>query len=63
MEAIKGSRKSKNKGLMQIILLSGGSGTRLWPISNDARSKQFIRILDVDGSDELESMVQRVHRQ
>ncbi len=48
---------------MQIILLSGGSGTRLWPISNDARSKQFIRILDVDGSDELESMVQRVHRQ
>lgn len=48
---------------MQIILLSGGAGTRLWPISNDARSKQFLRVLDVDGSDELESMVQRVHRQ
>lgn len=48
---------------MQIILLSGGSGTRLWPLSNDARSKQFLRVLDVDGSDELESMVQRVHRQ
>lgn len=48
---------------MQIILLSGGSGTRLWPLSNDARSKQFLRILDVNGSDELESMVQRVHRQ
>lgn len=48
---------------MQIILLSGGSGTRLWPLSNDARSKQFLRLFDVDGSKELESMVQRVHRQ
>lgn len=48
---------------MQIILLSGGSGTRLWPLSNDARSKQFLRVLDVAGSTELESMVQRVHRQ
>lgn len=48
---------------MQIILLSGGSGTRLWPLSNDTRSKQFLRVLDVEGSDRRESMVQRVHRQ
>lgn len=48
---------------MQIILLSGGSGTRLWPLSNDARSKQFLRLLPVDGSEERESMVQRVLRQ
>ncbi|MDE5876338.1 MAG: cupin domain-containing protein [Muribaculaceae bacterium] len=48
---------------MQIILLSGGSGTRLWPLSNDARSKQFLRLLPVEGSDKLESMVQRVVRQ
>lgn len=48
---------------MQIILLSGGSGTRLWPLSNDARSKQFLRLLPVDNSDRLESMVQRVVRQ
>lgn len=48
---------------MQVILLSGGSGTRLWPLSNDARSKQFLRVLSVNGSNELESMVQRVHRQ
>ncbi|MBD5311283.1 MAG: cupin domain-containing protein [Bacteroides sp.] len=48
---------------MQIILLSGGSGTRLWPLSNDARSKQFLRLLPVEGSDGLESMVQRVIRQ
>ncbi len=45
-----------------IILLSGGSGRRLWPLSNEVRSKQFIRIFrDPDG--ELESMVQRVYRQ
>lgn len=48
---------------MQIILLSGGSGTRLWPLSNDARSKQFLKLLPIDGSDECESMVQRVVRQ
>ena len=46
---------------MNIILLSGGSGKRLWPLSNDIRSKQFIKIFKtVDGS---ESMVQRVYRQ
>nr|WP_330376314.1 sugar phosphate nucleotidyltransferase [Butyrivibrio sp. AE3004] len=47
---------------MNIILLSGGSGQRLWPLSNDVRSKQFIKIFkDKDG--EYESMVQRVYRQ
>lgn len=47
---------------MNIILLSGGSGKRLWPLSNDIRSKQFIKLFNgPDG--ELESMVQRVHRQ
>lgn len=47
---------------MQIILLSGGSGTRLWPLSNDARSKQFLSLLPApDGG--RESMVQRVVRQ
>ena len=29
---------------MQIVLLSGGSGQRLWPLSNDVRSKQFLKI-------------------
>jgi len=47
---------------MNIILLSGGSGKRLWPLSNDVRSKQFIRLFkDQDGN--YESMVQRVCRQ
>lgn len=47
---------------MQIILLSGGSGTRLWPLSNEARSKQFLRLLPgADGTPE--SMIQRVVRQ
>lgn len=47
---------------MNIILLSGGSGQRLWPLSNDIRSKQFIKIFHKDDG-ELESMVQRVYRQ
>lgn len=47
---------------MHIILLSGGSGKRLWPISNDVRSKQFIKIFKKDNGD-YESMVQRVYRQ
>ena len=47
---------------MNIILLSGGSGKRLWPLSNDIRSKQFIKIFRTpDGN--YESMVQRVYRQ
>ena len=46
---------------MELILLSGGSGKRLWPLSNDSRSKQFLRVLDNEGK--LESMVQRVWRQ
>lgn len=48
---------------MQVILLSGGSGTRLWPLSNDARSKQFLKVLPREGSEERESMVQNVVRQ
>ncbi len=47
---------------MNIILLSGGSGKRLWPISNDVRSKQFIKLFKKD-TGEYESMVQRVYRQ
>lgn len=47
---------------MNIILLSGGSGKRLWPLSNDIRSKQFIKIFK-DENDNYESMVQRVYRQ
>ena len=47
---------------MNIILLSGGSGQRLWPLSNDVRSKQFIKIFK-DKNGEYESMVQRVYLQ
>lgn len=57
---------------MNIVLLSGGSGKRLWPLSNDIRSKQFIKIfrkpehcipMGTEHSGEYESMVQRVYRQ
>ena len=47
---------------MNLILLSGGSGKRLWPLSNDIRSKQFLKILK-GPTGAYESMVQRVHRQ
>ena len=48
---------------MHIILLSGGSGKRLWPLSNDVRSKQFIKIFKGPEGTGYESMVQRVYRQ
>lgn len=47
---------------MNIILLSGGSGKRLWPLSNDIRSKQFIKLFK-QGDGSYESMVQRIYRQ
>ena len=45
---------------MNIILLSGGSGKRLWPLSNDIRSKQFIKIFKNQNGD-YDSMLQRVY--
>lgn len=53
--------RCKEKNIMNIILLSGGSGKRLWPLSNDVRSKQFIKLFK--NEDNYESMVQRVYRQ
>lgn len=47
---------------MRIVLLSGGSGKRLWPLSNDTRSKQFLKVLEGEDG-QTESMVQRVWRQ
>ncbi|WP_249030536.1 sugar phosphate nucleotidyltransferase [Tannockella kyphosi] len=47
---------------MNIVLLSGGSGKRLWPLSNDIRSKQFIKMFETEDQ-QYESMVQRVYRQ
>lgn len=47
---------------MNIILLSGGSGKRMWPLSNDIRSKQFIKLFKNENG-EYESMLQRVYRQ
>lgn len=47
---------------MKLVLLSGGSGKRLWPLSNDARSKQFLKVLE-DENQNLCSMIQRVYGQ
>lgn len=46
---------------MQVILLSGGAGTRLWPLSNEVRSKQFLKVFrTAEGG--RESMAQRMYR-
>lgn len=47
---------------MNIVLLSGGSGKRLWPLSNNSRSKQFIKLFRTEDG-VYESMLQRVIRQ
>lgn len=47
---------------MKLVLLSGGSGKRLWPLSNDTRSKQFLKVLE-GREGQKESMVQRVWNQ
>lgn len=48
--------------MIHLVLLSGGSGSRLWPLSNHSRSKQFLKVLrDRDGNPV--SMVQRVFSQ
>lgn len=47
---------------MNLILLSGGSGQRLWPLSNDIRSKQFIKLFKTENG-EYESMLQKMYRQ
>lgn len=47
---------------MHIVLLSGGSGRRLWPFSSGSRSKQFIKLLQ-NGDSQYESMLQRIYHQ
>ncbi|WP_081756981.1 sugar phosphate nucleotidyltransferase [Gorillibacterium massiliense] len=54
--------EDRSRPKLNIILLSGGSGKRLWPLSNDIRSKAFLKLLD-NGRGERESMIQRVTRQ
>ncbi|MGZ7445996.1 sugar phosphate nucleotidyltransferase [Paenibacillus sp. TH7-28] len=48
---------------MKIILLSGGSGTRLWPLSNNSRAKQFLKVLRNKDTNKPESMLERVYHQ
>jgi len=48
--------------MINIILLSGGSGERLWPLSDESKSKQFLMLL-TDDKGNKESMIQRTFRQ
>lgn len=46
---------------MYTVLLSGGSGKRLWPLSNDFFSKQYIKLVrDAKDGRQICSMIQRV---
>ena len=48
---------------MYIILLSGGKGKRMWPISSSTHPKQYIKMVDnplSDSSNEPVSMLQRI---
>ncbi|VXB72685.1 Mannose-1-phosphate guanylyltransferase [Exiguobacterium sp. 8H] len=47
---------------MKILLLSGGDGKRLWPLSNNSNAKQFIRLLPSRGGTK-QSMLERVYNQ
>lgn len=63
IDVLYGARKRKSDlRMIHIVLLSGGSGTRLWPLSNNARSKQFLKVLRDDSGNHI-SMVQRVFEQ
>ena len=37
------------EGKLHALLLAGGGGTRLWPLSRRARPKQFLRSLTASG--------------
>ena len=48
---------------MHVVLLSGGSGKRLWPLSNELRSKQYVKCIREEKGNSICSMVQRVWKQ
>lgn len=49
---------------MYYVLLSGGSGKRLWPLSSDARPKQYLKLVNKENNSmEYCSMLQRVWEQ
>jgi mannose-1-phosphate guanylyltransferase len=48
--------------VIHVVLLSGGSGVRLWPLSTPARPKQFLKVLR-DAEGRHISMAQRVFDQ
>lgn len=48
---------------MYAVLLSGGSGKRLWPLSNELRAKQYIKIVTDEENTQACSMLQRVWKQ
>ena len=56
-----GKKGIPQRAMLHVILLSGGSGKRLWPLSNDVFSKQFIRLFRRENG-AFESMMMRAYR-
>jgi len=48
-----------NEGPIVPIVMAGGSGTRLWPVSRETMPKQFIPLLD-DGLSTFQTALRRV---
>ena len=49
---------------MYYVLLSGGSGKRLWPLSGEARPKQYLKLVNKENNSmDSCSMLQRVWEQ
>ena len=44
--------------LIQPVVLSGGSGTRLWPLSREKHPKELLRLIGADSL--LQATVRRV---
>jgi len=49
--------------LIHPVILSGGSGTRLWPLSRSMYPKQFIRFFNGQGTSFLGASLQRLKRE
>ena len=42
---------------MKIVILCGGSGTRLWPLSTDEKPKQFLKLTIIENFENVGSLI------
>ena len=51
---------NKNKGNVQPVILCGGKGSRLWPLSRESFPKQFLSINDLNKKSLLQNTQERL---